>query len=478
MALSEFEIKQQLLLSVLDFSTNIDKYSSEEVSDKEKREIMSLALSINNLINNLSQPLQNINKYNNGKFVAPKHNNYLRVKRAAELVFYYRSDLNTISIDLGVSLDETKKLIESATDYICENISLKDYKKLVTKKKKATNISQDVEVPAKDDSKSIGCMAPLLFLIMLGAIGYLIYDRFFNNHATQLTSLMNEYRTDKDLSSLSVASKTKKIAINGSLSLIRIFSDYKSGFKIDNPDLDLSLDKSDTSLAISELIEDKIDLASCSRIPTIAERKRAVKVSGRELVDHKMALDVVVIIVNESNPVDVLSVEDLQKIFSTENVSWQYFGGKDIPVKKYSKTFHHGTVSFFRERVLYGDKFAPDLTQIYDVKQVMNFVENDPTAISFASLSDLEDHKVKILKISTIFDEKGVSPVIYQTINGKKQRVIDKEKVRKGLYPLSRYLYLVSLGKLTSNVAKFIDYMRSGSVQSQLHKYNTVSIYD
>ena len=88
MALSELEIKQQIILAVLDFSTHIDRYTAEEVSDKEKRELMSLALSINNLINNLSQPLQDIAKYNNGKYVAPKHNNYLRVKRSAELVFY------------------------------------------------------------------------------------------------------------------------------------------------------------------------------------------------------------------------------------------------------------------------------------------------------------------------------------------------------------------------------------------------------
>mgnify|MGYP001600566894 FL=1 len=477
MAFSELEIKQHIILAVLDFSTHIDRYTTEEVSDKEKREMMSLALSINNLINNLSQPLQDIGKYNNGKYLAPKHNNYLRVKRAAELVFYYRSDLNTISMDLGVSLAEANQLIEVATNYICDNIPLKDYKKVLTKKKKVADIpQQQALVPEK--SKSIGCMAPLLFLIMLGAIGYLMYDRFFNNHATQLTSLMNEYRTDKDLSSLSVASKTKRISINGSSSLVRIFDDYKSGFKIDNPDLDLTLERSDSSLAISELIEGKIDLASCSRIPTIAERKRAVKVSGRELVDHKMALDVVVVIVNEANPVEVISVEDLQKMFSTENVSWKYFGGKDVPVKKYSKTFHHGTVSFFRERVLYGNKFAPDVTQIYDVKQVMDFVEDDPTAISYASLSDIKNRKVKILKIATIFEEKGVAPVAYTTVNGEKVMSIDKDKVRKGQYPLSRYLYLVSAGKITSNVAKFIDYMRSGSVQSQLHKYNIASIYD
>ena len=378
-------------------------------------------------------------------------------------------------MDLGVSLSEANSLIEIAVNYICDNISLKDYRKVPGKKKKPV---QATPQPVEEQSKSIGCMAPILFLIMLGAIGYLVYDRFFNNHATQLTSLMNEYRTDKNLSSLSVASKSKNITIHGSSSLVRIFDDYKSGFNIDNPGIDLILEKSDSSLAISELIEGKVDLASCSRIPTIAERKRAIKVSNKELVDHKMALDIVAVIVNEANPVDVISVEDLQRIFSTENVSWKYFGGNDTEIRKYSKTFHHGTVSFFRERVLYGDKFATDVTQIYDVKQVINFVEEDPKAISFASLSDVKNRNVKILKISTIFDERGVSPVVYSELNGQKQILINKEKVRKGQYPLSRYLYLVSAGKITSNVAKFIDYMRTGSVQSQFHKYNIVSIYD
>ncbi|MCH2226429.1 MAG: substrate-binding domain-containing protein [Candidatus Caenarcaniphilales bacterium] len=479
MSLTELEVRKNIILTILDFSTHIDRYSDTEISDTQKSELMSLALAINNLIKHLSSPMAEISSYNNGKYIAPRHNNYLRVKRAAELVLYYRSDLNTISMDLGVSLADASNLVDIAIEYISENIPLKDYKKVIAKKTPRANPqAQAAAQQAAPESKSIGCMAPILFLIMLSAIGYLIYDRFFNNHATNLTSLMNEYRSDRNLSSLSVASKSKEIRINGSSSLVRIFDDYKSGFNIDNPGLELSLEKSDSSMAISNLIEGKIELASCSRIPTIAERKRAIKISGKELVDHKMALDVVVIVVNKLNPVSVLSVEDLQKIYSKEAVSWSEFGGNQSEVKKYSKTFHHGTVSFFRERVLYGDKFASDVTQIYDVNQVMDFVESEPNAISFASLGDVKGRDLKILKISTIFEEKGIAPVIISEENGVKKITIDTEKVRKGQYPLSRYLYLVSLGKLTTNVAKFIDYMRSGSVQSQLYKYNFVSIYD
>jgi len=319
-------------------------------------------------------------------------------------------------------------------------------------------------------------MAPILFLVMLGSIGYMIYDRFFMNNATQLTSLMNEYRSDnRQLTSVSVASKSKDIMIKGSGTLIKVFQDYKDGFRIDNPGLSLNLEETDSTVAINYLIDGKVDIASCSRIPTVSERKKAVKLSGKELVDHKIAFDVVAVIVNKANPIDTLSVEDLQKIYSREALSWREFQGFDGPIKKYSKTFHHGTVSFFKERVLYGDPFSNDVTQIYDIKQILDLVENDPNAIAYASLSDVRNRNVKILKIATVFDENGVSPVIIDD-NGNMSIAVDM--VKQGQYPLSRYLYLVTSGKLTTNVAKFIDYMRSGSVQSKLDRYSLVSIYD
>ena len=39
MAFTELELKQQIILAVLDFSTHIDRYTAEEVSDKEKKRI-------------------------------------------------------------------------------------------------------------------------------------------------------------------------------------------------------------------------------------------------------------------------------------------------------------------------------------------------------------------------------------------------------------------------------------------------------
>ena len=485
MPLSENEVKKNILLSLLDFSIHTDMYSDDEVSPQSKKEMLAIALEINRLIKNLSLPNSELEIYNQGNFIKPRNKNYLRVKRCAELLLFYKADLNVISMDLGVSIAEASELSDVALEYICDNLPLNDFtKNALTEKSvkpKKSPSSKNIRTaqpqpPVQPQSKSIGCMAPILFLVMLGSIGYMIYDRFFMNNATQLTSLMNEYRSDnRELASVSVASKSKDIMIKGSGALIKVFQDYKDGFRIDNPGLNLNLEETDSTVAINYLIDGKVDIASCSRIPTVSERKKAVKLSGKELVDHKIAFDVVAVIVNKSNPVDTLSIEDLQKIYSREALSWREFQGFDGPIKKYSKTFHHGTVSFFKERVLYGDPFSNDVTQIYDIKQILDLVENDPNAIAYASLSDVRNRNVKILKIATVFDENGISPVIIDD-NGNMSIAVDM--VKQGQYPLSRYLYLVTAGKLTTNVAKFIDYMRSGSVQSKLDRYSLVSIYD
>ena len=482
MPLSEKEIKKKIILSLLDFSTHTDMYSDEEVSPRAKKEMMAIALEINSLIKNLSLPNSEMELYKQGNYIKPRSKNYLRVKRCAELVFFYKSDLNVISMDLGVSIAEANDLSDVVIDYICDNLPLNDFTRNISnlkplKRKEKSSPTQTVQRQTlPPQNKSIGCMAPILFLVLIGAIGYLLYDRFFMQNATQLTSLMSEYGSDnRQLASTSIASKSKTLSVEGSNALIQVFEDYKNGFKMDNPNLNLNLQVSDSTVAINDLIDGKINIASCSRIPTVEERKKAIKISGKELVDHKIAFDVVVVIVNKNNSIETLSVDDLQRIYSQESIRWRDFLGQDFLIKKYSKTFHHGTSTFFKERVLYGDNFANDVMQIYDIKQILDYVSKDPNAIAFASLSDVIGHDVKILNIASSLDDRGVSPV---AIDGKGNITIATDMVKQGLYPLSRYLYLITSGKLTSNEAKFVDYMRSGSVQSKLDRYHLVSIYE
>jgi ABC-type phosphate transport system substrate-binding protein len=78
-------------------------------------------------------------------------------------------------------------------------------------------------------------------------------------------------------------------------------------------------------------------------------------------------------------------------------------------------------------------------------------------------------NKVKIIRIGSIFDDNGTKPV-------DEMGRLDAQTVRSGEYPLTRYLYLISAGELNNAQAKFIDFMRSTTVQDQMTNYGLVGI--
>jgi ABC-type phosphate transport system substrate-binding protein len=98
-------------------------------------------------------------------------------------------------------------------------------------------------------------------------------------------------------------------------------------------------------------------------------------------------------------------------------------------------------------------------------------IEHNEDAIGFASLSDVINRRVKILPVASVFEGKAVSPL-------KGRKTANAEAIKKGFYPLTRYMYFVHLGEKPNLAqAEFIDYMRSGPVQVKLAKLGLVSLY-
>lgn len=119
---------------------------------------------------------------------------------------------------------------------------------------------------------------------------------------------------------------------------------------------------------------------------------------------------------------------------------------------------------------MYMQPVNSDVIHVYNPIQMMDLVAADPDAIGFASLSAVKgSNLVKVLKVSSIFDESGTSPL-------NNQSEINADTVKRGEYPLTRYLYLVTAGPIADEVAKVIDFMRSPSAQSKLADYGLVGI--
>ena len=481
MVISGTEIKKNIIYSILDFSVNIyfhrksGNYTSTQIS-----EMLSLAIEINNLINLLDKDPSKAG----ASVKRPELSlaELRKLKRVLELVFKYNSDINSVAIDIGENLSSTNRYLQKGIDFILANIKESDFSMVAQaapspKPNAARPQPQKRVVKAQQRKPTIGFFSSLLFMAVLVIIALFIYNTFFDNHATRVTSLVKEYRSDRKLSSVNRPSASSQLKVYGTKSLLNISLDLKGEFKARFPKLETSIEGGDSGIAIRDLIDGSIDLAAVSRIPNIAERKKAAK-EGRALADHKMALDSVVFFVHPSNPLETISIDDLKKIYHAREITWReasLSSKSEEKLDRFSLSKESGTYAYFKERIMYGEDTSDEIIHLYTPGQMLDMIAANPNALGFCSVTALKNRdfmsrdKVKVLKIASIFDEDGTKPV-------KDYLSLDVSLIKRGEYPLTRYLYLISAGDLTDAQAKFIDFMRSPDAEAKLGEYGLVGI--
>jgi phosphate transport system substrate-binding protein len=189
---------------------------------------------------------------------------------------------------------------------------------------------------------------------------------------------------------------------------------------------------------IAALINGTTDVATASRAMKPEEK---AKLAGA--VETTVARDGVAIYVNTSNPVESLTVAQLQGIYLGDITNWKQVGGKDAPIVLYSRENSSGTYVFVKEHVLKNEDFAPEAQTLPGTAAVVNAITKEKNGIGYGGGAYAKG--VKELKVD------GVAP--------------SKEAVLSGKYPLSRPLFLYTKGAPAGEVKEFIDYCLSSAGQ-------------
>ena len=162
--------------------------------------------------------------------------------------------------------------------------------------------------------------------------------------------------------------------------------------------------------------------------------------------ENVLALDGVAVIVNQANPVRVLTMDQLARIFSGEIKDWSQAGGAPGPISLYAYDEKSGTFDFFNESVLKprGKKFAalPANHRFENGTKLSDGVAADPSGIGFIALPFVGVNKALAV------GDTGVAP--------RKPAIMT---VKTEDYLLSRRLYLyVPAAPKNPNVSKFIEF--------------------
>jgi phosphate transport system substrate-binding protein len=144
---------------------------------------------------------------------------------------------------------------------------------------------------------------------------------------------------------------------------------------------------SKTHNAYLNLIRGDIDLILVSTKPSDDELKEAQKL-GVKLELVPIGLDGFVFLVNESNPLNNLSISDIVDIYTGKIANWKQFTGLDLSITAYTRPPNSGSQELMEKLVMKGIPMNPSLTMedhaIGTMGMLIERVETNASSIGYS----------------------------------------------------------------------------------------------
>jgi phosphate transport system substrate-binding protein len=205
---------------------------------------------------------------------------------------------------------------------------------------------------------------------------------------------------------------------------------------------------------ISALINGTTDVCEASRAMKDAEKKQLADKAGAPPVEITVAKDGLSVYVNDTNPINELTMDQLKAIFTGKVTSWKELGGADSKIIPYSRENSSGTYVFFKEHVLQNADYTPRAQAMPGTAAVVNAVVKEKFGIGYGGAAYAKG--IKVLKIKKDAATPAIAPA-------------DKT-IKDGSYPLSRPLFFYVRAKPSAEISAFTDWVLSAEGQGIVTK--------
>lgn len=225
----------------------------------------------------------------------------------------------------------------------------------------------------------------------------------------------------------------------GSDTLNNLMTFWAEGFKKIYPNVNIQIEGKGSGTAPPALIKGTAQLGPMSREMKKTEIDEFEKAFGYKPTPIRVALDALAIYVNKDNPLDQITLEQADAVFSKghkrgykEDIkTWGQLGLKgdwsDRPISLYGRNSASGTYGFFKEHTLSGGDYKDTVKEQPGSSSVVQGVTEDRFAIGYCGMG-YATPGVKKLKIA----EKSGAEFV----------PADAEHVYDDSYPLRRFLFV------------------------------------
>ncbi len=224
----------------------------------------------------------------------------------------------------------------------------------------------------------------------------------------------------------------------GSDTLNNLMTLWAETFREFYPNVDIQIQGAGTSTAPPALTEGTANFGPMSRTMRDSEMADFENTHGYEATKVPVAIDTIAVFVNRDNPIDGLTIDQVDAIFSEtrrcgypEDITrWGQVGleggwsNRDFTL--YSRNAVSGTYGFFREHALCDGDFKDAINEQPGSASVVQGVSESRNGIGYSGIG-YETSGVKAIKLG---EEEGQ---LYAP---------NAENAASGDYPLARFLYL------------------------------------
>ncbi len=253
------------------------------------------------------------------------------------------------------------------------------------------------------------------------------------------------------------------VQVLGSESMRPAVTTCAEDFMTRNPRADVVVRGGGSGDGVAALLHGIVDIGMTSRELSQREREFA-GAKGFEIATFAMALDGVTIVVNRANPISALSVRQLQEIFTGKVRNWRELEAGDGEILPVARAAGSGTASLFAERVLDEQPYASSARRLPTNEAIVAEVAAQAGAIGYTGLGALRvgGDKVKVVALGADSQSAPVTATPGSIVSGD--------------YPLSRKLYLATLGAPLGAAKAFVDFCLSPNGQALFQRAGYIAV--
>lgn len=239
----------------------------------------------------------------------------------------------------------------------------------------------------------------------------------------------------------------QSVSTDGSTSMEKVIGALGEVFMQENQGVKFTYNPTGSGSGISAVSEGRCDIGLSSR--SLKDEEKA-----QGLVETVVAYDGIAVVVNQDNPIEDLTLEQIADIYTGKITNWSQLGGNDGEIVVIGREANSGTRDGFES--ITGTKdlcvYRQELTATGDVITAVSQNEN---AIGYASLAAIKD-TVKAVKVNSI--------------------VANEENVKNGTYLIQRPFVLVTKKdkELSETAKKFFDFALSAEARDIISKAGAV----